>query len=164
MEGFEECLCIHAEENALLEAGRERVGKGAVLYCNTCVPYISELKYAVDWTRMLTAKTFLSNSGVPVSNARSKSSRRASRRSYTISVIRCGCTIIVSSTAEFDDQRFIHAGTHLPLAFSKSLESNSGSTPHHHKQLLQYSRSAIQDAFVVTYQFSRVLKFVLARI
>ncbi|KAK3669622.1 Deoxycytidine monophosphate (dCMP) deaminase [Recurvomyces mirabilis] len=30
------CLCIHAEENALLEAGRERVGGGAVLYCNTC--------------------------------------------------------------------------------------------------------------------------------
>ncbi|KAF2173955.1 hypothetical protein M409DRAFT_48858 [Zasmidium cellare ATCC 36951] len=30
------CLCIHAEENALLEAGRERVGDGAVLYCNTC--------------------------------------------------------------------------------------------------------------------------------
>jgi dCMP deaminase len=30
------CLCIHAEENALLEAGRDRVGPGAVLYCNTC--------------------------------------------------------------------------------------------------------------------------------
>lgn len=30
------CLCIHAEENALLEAGRERVGSQAVLYCNTC--------------------------------------------------------------------------------------------------------------------------------
>ena len=31
------CLCIHAEENALLEAGRERVGaSGSVLYCNTC--------------------------------------------------------------------------------------------------------------------------------
>ena len=43
---YDECLCIHAEENALLEAGRERVGAphgrarghgGAVLYCNTCV-------------------------------------------------------------------------------------------------------------------------------
>ncbi|KAL0951565.1 hypothetical protein HGRIS_008247 [Hohenbuehelia grisea] len=31
-----ECLCLHAEENALLEAGRERVGQGGVLYCNTC--------------------------------------------------------------------------------------------------------------------------------
>ncbi len=31
----DECLCLHAEENALLEAGRERVGDGSVLYCNT---------------------------------------------------------------------------------------------------------------------------------
>ncbi|KAF9486309.1 hypothetical protein BDN70DRAFT_794147 [Pholiota conissans] len=31
-----ECVCLHAEENALLEAGRERVGKDAVLYCNMC--------------------------------------------------------------------------------------------------------------------------------
>ncbi|KAH9982804.1 cytidine deaminase-like protein [Lactifluus volemus] len=31
----ESCLCLHAEENALLEAGRERVGE-ATLYCNTC--------------------------------------------------------------------------------------------------------------------------------
>ncbi|KAK3897114.1 cytidine deaminase-like protein [Staphylotrichum tortipilum] len=30
------CLCIHAEENALLEAGRERLREGAVLYCDTC--------------------------------------------------------------------------------------------------------------------------------
>lgn len=30
------CLCLHAEENALLEAGRERVGVGATLYCDTC--------------------------------------------------------------------------------------------------------------------------------
>ncbi|KAK4955154.1 Deoxycytidine monophosphate (dCMP) deaminase [Elasticomyces elasticus] len=34
--GLSTCLCLHAEENALLEAGRERVGGGAVLYCNTC--------------------------------------------------------------------------------------------------------------------------------
>ncbi|KAF7311046.1 hypothetical protein HMN09_00648100 [Mycena chlorophos] len=33
---YSECLCLHAEENALLEAGRERVGLGSVLYCNTC--------------------------------------------------------------------------------------------------------------------------------
>jgi dCMP deaminase len=31
-----ECLCLHAEENALLECGRERGGaEGTVLYCNT---------------------------------------------------------------------------------------------------------------------------------
>ncbi|KAI0756751.1 cytidine deaminase-like protein [Daedaleopsis nitida] len=35
-ESSDECLCLHAEENALLEAGRERVGDAAVLYCNTC--------------------------------------------------------------------------------------------------------------------------------
>ena len=39
---MEECLCLHAEENALLEAGRERasgvgVDGGAILYCNTYV-------------------------------------------------------------------------------------------------------------------------------
>lgn len=35
--GLNTCLCLHAEENALLEAGRERIGDGAVLYCNTYV-------------------------------------------------------------------------------------------------------------------------------
>ncbi|KAH9900132.1 cytidine deaminase-like protein [Xylariomycetidae sp. FL2044] len=40
--GLGTCLCLHAEENALLEAGRERIrqdesgGGGSVLYCNTC--------------------------------------------------------------------------------------------------------------------------------
>ncbi|KAJ1920316.1 Deoxycytidine monophosphate (dCMP) deaminase [Mycoemilia scoparia] len=35
---LDHCLCIHAEENALLEAGRGRVGIGGActLYCNTC--------------------------------------------------------------------------------------------------------------------------------
>lgn len=30
------CLCLHAEENALLEAGRDRIGERSILYCNTC--------------------------------------------------------------------------------------------------------------------------------
>ncbi|KAK4241318.1 cytidine deaminase-like protein [Achaetomium macrosporum] len=34
--GLTTCLCIHAEENALLEAGRERLREGTVLYCDTC--------------------------------------------------------------------------------------------------------------------------------
>lgn len=34
--GLSTCLCLHAEENALLEAGRDRLGTNAVLYCNTC--------------------------------------------------------------------------------------------------------------------------------
>jgi len=36
----DDCLCLHAEENALLEAGRDRIGAEAVLYCNTCVQVI----------------------------------------------------------------------------------------------------------------------------
>lgn len=49
------CLCIHAEENALLEAGRERIGNGgrgegegggAVLYCNTCPCLTCSIKIA----------------------------------------------------------------------------------------------------------------------
>ncbi|KAI9325918.1 cytidine deaminase-like protein [Zopfochytrium polystomum] len=37
-EKLDECWCLHAEENALLESGRERIaGDGAsILYCNTC--------------------------------------------------------------------------------------------------------------------------------
>ncbi|KAJ5647541.1 Deoxycytidylate deaminase [Penicillium lividum] len=34
--GLSACLCLHAEENALLEAGRERIREGAILYCDTC--------------------------------------------------------------------------------------------------------------------------------
>jgi dCMP deaminase len=34
-----ECLCLHAEENALLEAGRDRIGDDSVLYCNTWVSH-----------------------------------------------------------------------------------------------------------------------------
>lgn len=33
--GLATCLCLHAEENALLEAGRERIREGAILYCDT---------------------------------------------------------------------------------------------------------------------------------
>lgn len=29
------CLCIHAEENALLEAGRDRIREESILYCDT---------------------------------------------------------------------------------------------------------------------------------
>ena len=34
--GLGTCLCLHAEENALLESGRDRIGEGSILYCNTC--------------------------------------------------------------------------------------------------------------------------------
>jgi dCMP deaminase len=34
-QGLQECLCLHAEENALIEAGRERIDDSTALYCNT---------------------------------------------------------------------------------------------------------------------------------
>ena len=45
--GLTTCLCLHAEENALLEAGRERVREGAVvLYCDTCPCLTCSIKIA----------------------------------------------------------------------------------------------------------------------
>lgn len=38
------CLCLHAEENALLEAGRDRIGDDAVIYCNTCPCLLCSVK------------------------------------------------------------------------------------------------------------------------
>ncbi|KAG5518228.1 hypothetical protein PMAC_003024 [Pneumocystis sp. 'macacae'] len=35
------CLCLHAEENALLEAGKERISNDSVLYCNTSCPCLT---------------------------------------------------------------------------------------------------------------------------
>ena len=45
--GLEECLCLHAEENALLEAGRERAGAGdggsdLLQYVRTICPTLYE--------------------------------------------------------------------------------------------------------------------------
>jgi dCMP deaminase len=40
------CLCLHAEENALLEAGRERIRPGSVLYCDTCPCLTCSVKIA----------------------------------------------------------------------------------------------------------------------
>ena len=45
-QGLSTCLCMHAEENALLEAGRERVSQGAVLYCDTCPCLTCSIKIA----------------------------------------------------------------------------------------------------------------------
>jgi dCMP deaminase len=44
--GLGTCLCIHAEENALLEAGRERIREGTVLYCDTCPCLTCSIKIA----------------------------------------------------------------------------------------------------------------------
>ena len=42
--GLDQCVCLHAEENALLEAGSERLGENAVLYCNTCPCLVCSVK------------------------------------------------------------------------------------------------------------------------
>lgn len=45
--GLTTCLCIHAEENALLEAGRDRLREpGAILYCDTCPCLTCSIKIA----------------------------------------------------------------------------------------------------------------------
>ena len=44
--GLSTCLCLHAEENALLEAGRERIREGAILYCDTCPCLTCSIKIA----------------------------------------------------------------------------------------------------------------------
>lgn len=44
--GLGTCLCIHAEENALLEAGRDRIREGAILYCDTCPCLTCSIKIA----------------------------------------------------------------------------------------------------------------------
>lgn len=44
--GLGTCLCLHAEENALLESGRDRIGSEATLYCNTCPCLTCSVKIA----------------------------------------------------------------------------------------------------------------------
>jgi hypothetical protein len=53
------CLCIHAEENALLEAGRERIGEGSILYCNTQVSPLTNSSFSAP---------VLTDAQVPVSH------------------------------------------------------------------------------------------------
>ncbi|KAF4591703.1 Deoxycytidylate deaminase [Ophiocordyceps camponoti-floridani] len=68
------CLCIHAEENALLEAGRERIRPGAVLYCDTCPCLtcsikicqvgIAEVVYARDYSMDSATAAVFAQAGV----------------------------------------------------------------------------------------------------
>ncbi|TXT13768.1 hypothetical protein VHUM_01135 [Vanrija humicola] len=43
-ESLNACLCLHAEENALLEAGKERIGTDSIIYCNTCPCLLCSVK------------------------------------------------------------------------------------------------------------------------
>lgn len=70
------CLCLHAEENALLEAGRDRVGQNATLYCDTCPCLtcsvkivqtgISEVVYSQSYRMDEESFKVLKNAGVTV--------------------------------------------------------------------------------------------------
>lgn len=70
------CLCIHAEENALLEAGRDRVGQNATLYCDTCPCLtcsvkivqtgISEVVYSQSYRMDEESFKVLKNAGITV--------------------------------------------------------------------------------------------------
>ena len=73
-QGLATCLCLHAEENALLEAGRERLREGAVLYCDTCPCLtcsikivqvgISEVVYSQEYSMDSSTATVLREGGV----------------------------------------------------------------------------------------------------
>lgn len=68
------CLCLHGEENALLESGRDRIGDNAVLYCNTCPCLtcsvkivqsgIKEVVYSLDYSMDDTSAKVLKEGGV----------------------------------------------------------------------------------------------------
>ncbi|KAH8434739.1 deoxycytidine monophosphate deaminase [Aspergillus melleus] len=72
--GLSTCLCLHAEENALLEAGRERIREGAVLYCDTCPCLtctvkitqvgISEVVYSKGYNMDQDSATILRTAGI----------------------------------------------------------------------------------------------------
>lgn len=70
------CLCLHAEENALLEAGRDRIGSDSVLYCNTCPCLtclikivqagVTEVVYAQSYSMDTLSKRVMSEASVRV--------------------------------------------------------------------------------------------------
>ncbi|ORX86209.1 putative deoxycytidylate deaminase [Anaeromyces robustus] len=69
------CLCLHAEENALLEAGRDKA-KGATLYCNTCPCIgctikiiqvgVEEVVYALEYRHDEMIKKLFKEAGVSI--------------------------------------------------------------------------------------------------
>ncbi|CCH41745.1 Deoxycytidylate deaminase [Wickerhamomyces ciferrii] len=68
------CLCLHGEENALLESGRDRIGDNAILYCNTCPCLtcsvkivqsgIKEVVYSLDYSMDDSSSRVLKEGGV----------------------------------------------------------------------------------------------------
>lgn len=77
-----ECLCLHAEENALLEAGKERIGEDSILYCNTCVLLAAALR-CQRGVRVLTTDARASAVPSRSSSAGSAKSCTTSRTAWT---------------------------------------------------------------------------------
>lgn len=76
-QNLEECLCLHAEENALLEAGRGKIAAGgATMYCNTCPCLrcavkiiqtgIKKVVYQLEYSMDQRTKAIFSEAGVEI--------------------------------------------------------------------------------------------------
>lgn len=76
-QNLEECLCLHAEENALLEAGRGKIAAaGATMYCNTCPCLrcavkivqtgIRKVVYQLEYSMDARTKTIFKEAGVDI--------------------------------------------------------------------------------------------------
>jgi dCMP deaminase len=88
---LDQCLCLHAEENALLEAGRERA-RESTLYCNTCPCLgcakkivqagIKEVVYAASYPMDDKSKTLFKEAGVLLRQHRTITTR-------SLSALRC---------------------------------------------------------------------------
>ena len=74
---LDECLCLHAEENALLELGRDRGGaQGTTLYCNTCPCLrcavkvaqtgVQQVVYQLEYSMDDRSRQILSEAGVSI--------------------------------------------------------------------------------------------------
>lgn len=74
-QNLDECLCLHAEENALLEAGRTKTA-GATMYCNTCPCLrcavkiiqtgISKVVYQLEYSMDQRTKAIFKQAGVEI--------------------------------------------------------------------------------------------------
>lgn len=81
-QNLDECLCLHAEENALLEAGRAKIsggangGEGATMYCNTCPCLrcavkiiqtgIKKVVYQLEYSMDQRTKSLMKEAGVEI--------------------------------------------------------------------------------------------------
>lgn len=95
------CVCLHAEENALLEAGRERVGQTATLYCNTSVPaLLFPPAYPSDPVSLLTLVPFHLTFRTTTACTSSLASPRRFRAFLSCPCLPCAVKIVQSGVKE----------------------------------------------------------------